>query len=277
VGRAKPLLVGGVLTAVRDEPRALARAVFTPFNIKQGSLEIDHVMNDVNSPTDAIVSYIDERTWTTNEVECYIDDDDRDNPARIDGFGIVNRSHAWREGIYQVASNKYRRIFATMSTEMPGKLLMPLDKVMINHDLPKFGQAGLLDQMTSDGFLWYSTEPFVMPLGQAYTALRTKRGAMWGPVKVIALRGEEGKIIEIDQADYAAVAAVQGSALTYVNVGYDNDGEPAAIAFGTADNYVKPFRVVSVSPKSDVDVSVVLTNDDARVYSAENDYTIPSE
>lgn len=276
VGRSKPIIIGGKLTAVRDQARMLPRSVFTPYNIKQNSFELEHVMNDENSPTDAIISFMDERTWTLNEVECYIDDADRDNPARIDGFGIVKRDQAWREGIYQVASNKYRRIFATFGTELEGKLLLPMDKVVINHDLPRYGQSGILEQMSNDGLFWFSTEPFVMPTGAAYTALRTKSGTVWGPVAVASLR-DDGKTIELNQANYAEVAVAQGSALDFVNVGYENEGEPAAIMFGTLDSYVKPFRVVSASPKSEYEVTVLCCNEDDRVHTAETDYTIPTE
>ena len=186
VGRSKPLLVSGVITAVRDEPRTLSRMVFTPLagGIKKNSLSIEHVMNDENSPTDAIVSYIDERTWTQNEVECYIDEDDRDNPVRITAFGIVKKAHAWREGIYQVASNKYRRNFATFSTEMDGKMLMPMDKIVVNHDMPKYGQHGELAFMDNGGLRWYSSERFILPTGVAYAGIRMKNGKLWGPVQV---------------------------------------------------------------------------------------------
>lgn len=184
VGRAKPLIIGGVITAVRDEPRTLSRMVFTPLagGIKKNSLNIEHVMNDVNSPTDAIVSFMDERTWTRNEVECFVDDADRDNPVRITGFGIVKKSQAWREGIYQVASNKYRRVFATFNTEMEGKMLIPMDKIVINHDMPKYGQSGELYRI--DGLRWYSSERFILPTGVAYAGIRMKNGKLWGPVQV---------------------------------------------------------------------------------------------
>ena len=63
-------------------------------------------------------------------------------------------------------------------------MLMPMDKIVVNHDMPKYGQHGELAFMDNGGLRWYSSERFILPTGVAYAGIRMKNGKLWGPVQV---------------------------------------------------------------------------------------------
>jgi hypothetical protein len=41
-------------------------------------------------------------------------------PARLSLFGVINYDRAWREGMYEADSNRYRRILPRLVTDMEG-------------------------------------------------------------------------------------------------------------------------------------------------------------
>jgi len=262
VGRAQPLLIAGKVSFVRDEAHEITRGVMTPRNIIRGSFETTHILYDEDSPDAVIIEYYDERTWERNEVLCKIDGSTEENPARIQMFGVVNRTHAWREGIYQAAVNLYRRVFASLTTEMEGRLLIRGDSVAVSHDMARWGQSAEVETWDAGTRILGLSEP--VDDTTTVVGLSDRRGKLWGPV-VVASVSADGFSITLDAGDLSAVEGLMGVIPVYLGL----EQEPTRAMCGTLDTYSRKFKVVGSTPDKGGTVQMVLTNDDPRVYEAD--------
>lgn len=268
-GRAQPLLIAGKVSFVRDEAHTITRGVMTPRNIIRGSFETTHILYDEDSPDAVIIEFLDERTWEQNEVLCKIAGSTEDNPARVQLFGVVNRTHAWREGMYHAAVNLYRRVFASLTTEMEGRLLIRGDSVAVSHDLVRWGQSAEVVGWDAAMRMLELSEPVDDTV--EVVGLSDRRGRLWGPVEVADISAD-GYTLTLDASDLASVEGAQGTIPVYLAA----DQEPTRAMCGTLDTYSKKFKVVSTKPDKGGNVQMVLTNDDPRVYAADTG-TVPDD
>jgi len=262
VGRAQPLLIAGKVSFVRDEAHEITRGVMTPRNIIRGSFETTHILYDEDSPDAVIIEYYDERTWERNEVLCKIDGSTEENPARIQLFGVVNRTHAWREGIYQAAVNLYRRVFASLTTEMEGRLLIRGDSVAVSHDMVRWGQSAEVESWNASTRVLGLSEP--VDDTTTVVGLSDRRGRLWGPVEVASI-SEDGYSVTLSAADLSSVEGDMGAIPVYLGL----EQEPTRAMCGTLDTYSRKFKVVGTTPDKGGTVQMVLTNDDPRVYAVD--------
>lgn len=268
-GRTQPVMVAGVVTFVRDEPRLLARGVFTPGNIVKNSFESTHVLYDENAPDDVIVEFIDQRTWKQNEVQCTLPGSLSEQPARISLFGVTDRTQAWREGMYQAACNAYRRTFAKLSTELDGRLLIKGDPLVVSHDVPKWASSGdVLALYASDRVLELS-EPVEAAGGTAdnYIVLRRSNGGEFGPIMCEVL---DPYTVRLDADDLAAASSATGETLSQV-VSTSTDRDPTRYIFGadSGQSVLRRFLLASGTPRGLEQVELTMVNDDPRVHEAD--------
>jgi hypothetical protein len=173
--------------------------------------------------------------------------------AKVKLFGVTDRTHAWREGMYMAAANRYRRRHVSFTTEMEGLILTMGDLIAIQHDLPSWGQSG--EVTAYDGLYSVSTsEPLDFSAGGThYIAFRRRDGSVDGPF--IATAGSSATDVTINSV--AADIYTGGAA------------ERTHYAFGPADGQYIEARVVGVRPRSaeQVEVSAVIESD--YVHNAE--------
>lgn len=263
VGRSQPIMVAGTITQVRDEAATLPRALLSASNILPNTVEIEYVMQDDDSPDAVIIEYMDNRTWTPSEILCALPGSTEDNPARIGLFGVTDRAHAWREGMYNAACNAYRRIFASLSTEMEGRMYIRGDSIALSHDLPQWGKAAIVLGWNAITRRLAISEPVS---GNSRVALTGRRGEFWGPVLVDSYE-DDGYTAVLNAASLSSIIGAQGAIPIYLD---DSEAEdPTRAVFGNAANYVKKFKVVSTVPNGLESVAIVLNNDDPRVYTAD--------
>jgi len=259
VGRAQPLMIAGKVSFVRDEQAQLVRGMLTPQNIKKGSFETTHVLYDENTPDSVVVEFLDERTWKQNEVSCFFDDQ-VENPSRIKIFGITDRTQAWREGIYQAAVNLYRRLFASLSLEMEGRMLIRGDTVVVSHDMPQWGcSAEVLNWDEALNLLTVSE-----PLKGSVAAFNDSRNQLWGPVEIESI-SNDGLQITLKENSVSEAVMNFGE----IPISTSTERELTRISTGDLSTYSKRFKIVSTRADSLTNVSVVLTHDDQRVYEAD--------
>lgn len=141
-GRAKPFVQGGVLRIMRDQAASVPVALYSMRNIAKGSLSVDYLMPTDDTADSINVGYFDNATWTALRVQAVLPTSTSDSPAKIELFGVTGREHAYREGMYQAASNRYRRRLIKFSTEMEGFLPSFGDLIAVQHDMPAWGQGG---------------------------------------------------------------------------------------------------------------------------------------
>ena len=252
-GRAIPVEQGGVLRIVRDGAQVLPAAMFTTRNIVRNTLGLDYSMPS-DETADAIdVEYFDSGVWQPRVVRAALPGSTESNVAKLKLFGVTARDHAWREGMYMAAANRYRRRHVTFSTEMEGFILGLGDLIALQHDMPLWGQSG--EVTAYDGLYAVTTsEPLDFSAGGAhYIAFRKRDGSVDGPYTATA--GATANQITIDA--------------TTAHIYTGGAAERTHYAFGPADAQYIEARVVSVRPRSlsQVEVSAVVESD--YVHTAE--------
>lgn len=265
-GRAQPVMVAGVVTFVRDEPRSAARAVFTPHNTVKNSFESTHILYDDDSPDDVIVEFMDQRTWKQNEVQCTLPGSLSEAPARIQLFGVTDRAHAWREGMYQAAANAYRRTVAKVTSELDGRVLIKGDPVIVSHDVPGWGQSGEVLERT--GLELTLSEPPRFKDGENhYLVMAQPNGREFGPI-LCTPHPEFSDVVILDAADLEATEGATGTTLAaVVDMSRDRDLPRYMFGIGTAE--VKRFLLTVGTPRGLDRIDLNMVNDDPRVYSAD--------
>lgn len=187
VGRTRAFIAGSQVVFVRDEPKTVPSGVFSPRNMLPGTFKIDYTFNQANTVPALRMQFIDNRTWTQNEVLCALEgwggDPEDAPPMQI--FGATDRDHVWREGVFLVAQNKYRRISPSFKTALEGRACFPGSLVRVGHWLPNWGKAAKVLRMLGDQKLLLS-EPWSPPAGkedEAYLCTITSPdGREYGPV-----------------------------------------------------------------------------------------------
>lgn len=258
VARAQPVMVAGVVSVIRDEPVSMVRSMLTPRNSLAGSFEANYILQDEDAPDSVIVEFVDEATWERSEVECVLPGATSNNPARIDMFGVVDRAHAWREGMYQAAANRYRRQVATIDVEYEGRMLIRGDAVAVSHDVPRWGQPNEVAG-------WDATARrvrLVEPVDGAPTVagFSDRQGRLFGPVTIESV-SSDGMSIVLDADSLSAAGSAD------FEDGFEE--EPTRVALGTSETYAKRFKLLGSRPISEDHIRLSLTVDDDRVYAAD--------
>jgi hypothetical protein len=207
---------------------------------------------------------MDRRTWTMIDVRAKLPGSRSLSPARIDGFGITDRLHAWREGIYQAAVNKYRRIFASVTTGMDGRILLRNHQVLVSHDVPEWSESG--DVMSRDGATLLLSEDVTWSLTQNnYLWVRRLNSRLWGPVLVTQGAAENLAIIDFDSLTETELA--QGSLDAVMSA--DSYNQPNTYVFGAGLQSFRKMLIVTGKSKDLDTVNLTLVTDNPAVYAAD--------
>lgn len=190
-GRAIPIIAGPVITFVRDEPKTVYRCAFTPRNMLADSFVNDYRVYSGLAPDAVVVDYFDSRDWAARSVFCSFGDSTTTESAapRISLFGVTERDHAWREGIYALADDRYRRITATFDTELDGRVCFKGDLVKVSHWSAEWGSSFQVIDAVDDGGddLLTLSDPWTIPAGHEldtlFATITTPDGQIYGPVE----------------------------------------------------------------------------------------------
>lgn len=257
-GRCRPYVQGGMIHFVRDAIQTLPTAMFTGRNIVKGSFKITYMMPSADNADCVDVEYFDETIWKPRVVRAQLDVGSKTKPAKVKAFGITNRSHAYREGMYIASSNRYRRKEISFETELEGHIPALGDLIGIQSDIPEWGQHGeAMSVVAINGTASkiISSEPFVWtPEVSHYMMLRRSNGSAEGP-------------IEVTQGDNEYELVYANSDVNFsVYTGFDK--ERTYISFGRTGQVIQLARVLSTTPQGNT-VRVTSINEDARVHSAD--------
>lgn len=253
-GRAKPYVQGGVLRIMRDQAATVPVALYSMRNIVRGSLSVDYLMPTDDTADSINVGYFDAVTWTATRVQSVLAGSTASKPAKIELFGVTGREHAYREGMYQAASNRYRRRVIKFSTEMEGFVPSFGDLIAIQHDMPAWGQGGEVVEWDAASKTATLSEPPQWGSGTHYIGLRKRDGSVAGPYAVTP--------------GASAHQVVLASAPSFTPYTGGNE-ERTHYAFGWADTWRQPARVLSVRPQGLYRVEIEAVGEDANVHTAE--------
>lgn len=259
-GRAKPYMQGGIVRVARDGPATIPVAMFSARNIKRGSFTLDYLLHTGDTADAVDVGYNDRNYWSPRRVRAKLPDSTAAKPAKVELFGVTDRAQAYREGMYQAASNRYRRRIAKFATEMEGFIPSFGDLITIQHDMPAWGQHAEAVAWDAGTRTLTLSEPPTWGAGTHYIGLRTKAGGVSGPYAVTAGATAYQVVLDADPTP----APYTGS-----------DYERTHVVFGWADTWSQPARVVAVRPRGLYEVQIEAITEDPSVHTAETGTTAP--
>ena len=178
-GRAVAYMQGGTVRFVRDAPKTIPVALFSPRNIVKGSLRIEYLMASDDTADSVTVEYFSSKTWARDEITASTSDNTTTQPAKVQLFGCTEQEQAEREGRYMAAANRYRRKLITFQTELEGLIPSYGDLIAISHDMPSWGQSAEVTNF--EGQTLTLSEPMSWSDGNHYIALRKSNGEVSGP------------------------------------------------------------------------------------------------
>ena len=260
-GRAKPYMQGGIMRLTRDGPASIPVTLFSMRNIKRGSLSINYLLPGDDTADAVEVAYFDEQYWKPQRVTCTLAGSTANRPAKVDLFGVTGRQQAYKEGLYQAASNRYRRRIIKFSSEMEGFIPAPGDLIAIQHDMPAWGQHAEAVAWNAGTRALTLSEPVTFGAGTHYVGLRKKDGSIDGPYAVTA--GADA---------YTVVLGATPTPPPYTGSAY----ERTHVVFGAGEAWRQPAKVIAIRPRGLYDVEIEAVNEDPSVHTAENGMTAPA-
>lgn len=269
VGRAVPMYYAGSFDIVRDEPKSLPTAVFTPANMKRNSFKSSYKLASSKTPDYVIIEYFDRDTWTQDTVECALPGSLKKLSTTVQMFGITSRDQAYREGMYKAAVNRDQRRRNEWTTELDGLLPKFGDLVWVSHDVPAWGQSGRVISLNASTGRIVTTEPLNFFEGATHQiAFRKKNGKADGPFTIIkdtnAIEGVNSAIIQETQSRLQQV--------------WISDGIGADLTFyqfGRTDKFAEKIVVLSAKPNTSGEVTITGTNYATSPHIAENGGEVP--
>ena len=262
--RAVPMLNGSVVTLTRDQLRTIPSQMFSPDNMVDKSFRLQKslVSNDTNDGL--VAEYIDQTTWKTETVDCFLPGDTGINPRRLDLKGVTNRTNAFRFGMYQRSVDRYENTQAKFTTGLEGILATYGDLVRVSSDVPRWGQSGFIKSII------YSGSPAV--------GFVCSEPLEWtdGGNHVFATRDRFGKVLQyvVTGTNVAATAnevyfgsGLPDAGLAQPDIGIlagEENQEPPPFSFGKISEG-KLCRVVGITPGGAESVGLTcVVNDDRR-------------
>jgi hypothetical protein len=237
---AEPLPVGAVMSVAQDKVKSVRSMLFTDANIIAGSMTVTYSFDEEGAADGVEIEYLDPKdfrqsyaTWPTNALI----------PDKFTVPGITSATHAAEYARLTWQRSQLQRKRITFDTELEGLILQLGDRIGVSHNLPKWGDGGLV-------------------IGQSGNTLAVDRNLDWtGGAKQILLRKPDGSVtdpITVTEGDFPNKVVLPGAAPTTIN--YDNDNEYTSFAFGSSTTLVRDFIVISTKPTGENTVTVEAVN-----------------
>ena len=159
--RARHRWSGDLLSAVRDEQRAIPQLLLTDREIVRGSLNVNWALNSADQADAVLLEYLDQNIWGPAEVQYPPNSDSftATNPARIRLDGVISRIQAQKHAAFFYRQALYRRTTITLDTEWEGKMLSYGSFVRVQSELPQsWGASGRMMNYC-DGMLTLDPAP----------------------------------------------------------------------------------------------------------------------
>lgn len=260
-GRAKPYMQGGVVRIMRDQAVTIPVALFSMRNIERGSFSVNYLMPTADTADAIDVGYFDGNVWAPRRVRAMLTGSTAEKPTKVELFGVTGRQHAFREGMYQAASNRYRRKIIKFSTEMEGFIPSYGDLIAIQHDMPAWGQHAEVTAWDSATNTLTLTEPLTWGTGTHYIALRKRDGSVDGPFSVTAGAAENQVVL--------------GTSPTFTP--YTGGAEERThVTFGWASTWSQLAKVIAIRPRGLYSVEIEAVGEDPSVHTAEDGLLAPA-
>lgn len=259
--RGIPMLQGSKLLMILERPKTIPTAVFGPANIIKNSLEWDIKIYNENEYDGVEVEYTDPVTWKSETVECFLNDSQGDFLEPIKLPGVTNRQLAYQEGMYEESKRRYLRENVTFRTGLEGYVPTLNDLIIVNHDLPRWGQGGTV--LSIDGNTITVDTSLVFTDGETHKVLlRTKLGDVSGPHTVTEGTNDKEVILS--------------SSVALNDFYFDGSHEKPVFLFGVENMEGKLITVTDISSSGEEEIEITGSNYDSRVFDFDTAITQPA-
>lgn len=244
---AEPLPVGPVMSIAADGIKTVRSMLFTDANIVEGSMNVNYSWDDEGVSDGVEIEYLDPTTFKPAYAK-YPTTALRPDQYSVPGINSATHAAQFAQLVWNRGMLQRKRI--TFDTELEGLLLQLGDRIGVSHNVPKWGDGGLV-------------------IGVSGNTLTVDHDLNWsGGAKQILLRATDGSVSN-------AITVTRGSADNKVvlpsappfNINVDNDKDYTSFAFGSSTTLVRDFIVSTTTPSGENTVTVEALNYDAGVYA----------
>jgi hypothetical protein len=260
-GRAAPVVVGSKFSMVRDAPKTVPVAAFTPDQIKPNTFSLNQRFQPESDYDGITVSYMDEDTWTEETVDCLVGTDAGENTEKMVFPGITDRDKAYREGLYTRRKQIYQRETVNFDTGPEGRIPIYGDLCVASHDAPQWGQCGQVESIAGDLRTVTLADPIRVKTGDRI-AFRDKYGAIDGPYACT--------VDSTDNYTVTTTTDIDG------DFAFNANDEPPSYFFGSSTDLYKRLVLVEKSSSSEGDTeSLSFVNYDEQIFD-DDEATAPA-
>ena len=206
-GYAELVIKNGLVSLVRDEPRAVfdraygpKTQTYSPQNMTKG-LKIEGPLPSINDFDGVDVEYYSSLTWAWETVSCRWPGDAGNKVEKLKLPGVGDRDRAYQFGMRRRGHQLFRQDTYTWETEWAGMNSGYLSFCAVASDTPKFCQSAELRsvQSVSGGFLLESTEAIDWSAGGTYLAgISRPDGSLSGPYEVSVFDDYRFTVTDLD-------------------------------------------------------------------------------
>jgi len=232
---AGPLPVGQVMSVQVDSVKDTRVAMFNEANLT--NLQIGYQFDRVGTPVGVRVEYrrpdsFDPDFVTLPENELDVD--------QVTLFGCTDRTTASQYArLVQNRKQKQRKTLA-FDTELEGLILLPGDRISVQHHMPRWGQVAIVDAIVGltlslDRYLDWSVP------GPYGVMLSDEENGVSGTL--IVTQGASPDKIVLPSTPFPLFARGSGQ-------------EPTRVSFGTVGNIVRDWIVLDANPSSETQTHV---------------------
>lgn len=249
---AEPVPVGPVMSIVQDGVKAVRSMLFTDANIVENSLTVGYSWDEEGATDGVEIEYIDPTDFRPSYA---LYPSTALRPEQFMLPGVTNAAHAAQYARLTWQRRQGQRKRVTFDTELEGLLLQLGDRIGVSHNVPKWGDSGLV--IAASGLTL-----------QADHDLDWSGGAKW-----IVLRKPDGSVtdpIPVTRGDHDHEITLASPAPTTIN--FDNDYEYTSFAFGSSSTLVRDFIVTSTTPSGENTVTIEAVNYAPTIYTGAMTY-----
>lgn len=260
-GLAKPYLQAGKVCLYRDKDTTESNipvALYGMHNIKKDTFSINYII-PTEETADAInVAYFN--TYSEPRSVLVRDEDSTtQNPITVNLFGVTNKTQAEADGMYQLKCNKYRRKILKFETELEGFIPSPGDLILIQHDMPSWGQSGeIIADNHALKIITVSEKVDITNYTTPYLAFRKKDGSLTESVVITGVATNANGFYNI------SLLAYPDGMTPYTGTDYAR----TQYVLGDTSVLSQRAKVISVTPKGLYDVEISAVNEDINMTSA---------
>lgn len=253
-GRGTLITRMGVAALARDSYSELPAAVFNNRNIVKNSLNLNYVMKNDESSDGLLLEYWDgiQQSWTPLLIPSPgVSSPTKLSKARI--FGVTQRDHALREGMYMVAQDSWRRRFINWTTELDGMLPAYGELAAVSHDVPGWGAGGeVLEYNAGTGELVLSEDVTFVPGENHYVRFQTTEGEAIGPYLVTQGTASNRVFMTDTPTETPNTELVQ---------------DRTRFVFGSLTSDIVMARILNIRPRAKGMVDITAVVEDNRVHT----------